>query len=212
MREVIIKIRDDLDGADADETISFAYRGTSYEIDLSSANVEVFDKSMGPFLKAAREVVPVKDTADRSPRPATAQRVAKAALEQRKRIRAWANSSGFTVDERGMISSVVVEAYRVAHPDEKFHPDTVPPRKNLRAATSVTAQELRALSDEDGLISATALLKQQKTRDRHGEELTKAQRTRIREWAKENGLDQAAVGHIKREVKEAYYAAHPEEG
>ena len=56
-REVIIRIRDDLDRSDADETISFSYRGTSYEIDLSAANVEVFDKSIDQFIQAARKVV-----------------------------------------------------------------------------------------------------------------------------------------------------------
>ena len=37
-KTVIVKLTDDIDGGDADETIQFALDGKSYEIDLSSAN------------------------------------------------------------------------------------------------------------------------------------------------------------------------------
>ena len=37
-KTVIVKLTDDLDGGDADETVRFALDGRSYEIDLSSAN------------------------------------------------------------------------------------------------------------------------------------------------------------------------------
>ena len=41
-KTVIVKLTDDLDGGDADETVQFALDGKSYEIDLSSANASKF--------------------------------------------------------------------------------------------------------------------------------------------------------------------------
>ena len=35
---VIVKLTDDIDGGEADETISFALNGENYEIDLSAKN------------------------------------------------------------------------------------------------------------------------------------------------------------------------------
>lgn len=39
----------------------------------------------------------------------------------------------------------------------------------------------------------------------------KAQRDEIRRWAKDNGYEQAGSGYIKRDVMDAYFAAHPQE-
>ena len=37
-KTVIVKLVDDIDGSDADETVQFALDGKSYEVDLSTAN------------------------------------------------------------------------------------------------------------------------------------------------------------------------------
>src|SRR5207244_2029727 len=55
-KTVITQITDDLDGSNGAETISFAYRGTSYEIDLGRKNASAFDKLMKPYVDAARKV------------------------------------------------------------------------------------------------------------------------------------------------------------
>ena len=41
-KTVITQITDDLDGSTGAETISFAYRGTTYEIDLGRRNASAF--------------------------------------------------------------------------------------------------------------------------------------------------------------------------
>ena len=38
MRQTIVSLVDDLDGSDADQTVTFGIDGRSYEIDLSAAN------------------------------------------------------------------------------------------------------------------------------------------------------------------------------
>jgi hypothetical protein len=53
-KTVIVKLTDDLDGADADETVTFALDGRSYEIDLSSANAARLRDAFKPFVEKAR--------------------------------------------------------------------------------------------------------------------------------------------------------------
>jgi hypothetical protein len=41
---------DDIDGSTAAGTVSFAFDGTHYEIDLSKRNAAAFEKAMRPYL------------------------------------------------------------------------------------------------------------------------------------------------------------------
>jgi hypothetical protein len=52
---VIVKLTDDFDGGEADETISFALNGKTYEIDLSSKNAERLRDAFSPFIEKARK-------------------------------------------------------------------------------------------------------------------------------------------------------------
>ena len=54
---------DDLDGGAADETLSFALDGTSYEIDLSRENATALREKLAVFTAAARRT---KTTSRRS--------------------------------------------------------------------------------------------------------------------------------------------------
>ena len=45
---------DDLDGSAADETISFAWRGQAYDIDLNRQHAQEFADALAPYLTAAR--------------------------------------------------------------------------------------------------------------------------------------------------------------
>ncbi|HEY3941328.1 MAG TPA: Lsr2 family protein [Acidimicrobiales bacterium] len=54
-KTVFVKLTDDLDGSEADETVSFGLDGRSYEIDLATANAEKLRKALEPYIaKAAR--------------------------------------------------------------------------------------------------------------------------------------------------------------
>ena len=207
-REVIIRIRDDRDGSDAAETIDFAYRGVSYEIDVSAANTELFDKTMKEWIEAARVVVP---PAREESLPKPTKVVSAATKQQRRDIRTWGVANGFKVPERGLIAGTVIEAFLLANPGVTLLPETAPHFTVRQPAL----EKVSASDAEDGLISASELLSRyhdQTARDRRGERLSKPARTRIREWARANGLEQSQLGHLKREVLEAYFAAHPEQG
>jgi Lsr2 len=81
-RTVVVQLTDDLDGGEADETISFAIDGTSFEIDLNAKNADRLRGALRPFVEAARA------TGGRSRALGSKGRVATAAPTSRSRARA----------------------------------------------------------------------------------------------------------------------------
>ena len=106
--EVVVTFSDDLDGGKAEGSVSFGYQGTSYEIDLSKKNLAAMDKTLAPYIAAARKV-----TAPR--RPTTRARAASSSKVDLAAIREWANANGHTVSDRGRIAADVQAAYHAAH-------------------------------------------------------------------------------------------------
>jgi nucleoid-associated protein Lsr2 len=112
-KTVITQVTDDLDGSTGAETISFAYRGTTYEIDLGRRNANAFDKMMKPYLDAARKVTAARggrrgsSNGHRTSRRSSAGEIAS--------IREWARGQGYSVSDRGRISANVMAAYEKAH-------------------------------------------------------------------------------------------------
>lgn len=51
-----VRLVDDLDGTDAEETIAFGLDGKTYEIDLSTVNAQTLREALAPFVAAARVV------------------------------------------------------------------------------------------------------------------------------------------------------------
>ena len=104
---VVTLITDDLDGSEAEETITFSLEGTSYEIDLSSAHAKELRVTLEPYMKAGR-----KTGSRRSGRRAGS---ATRDRDQIAAIRDWAKTHGLKVSDRGRISAEVQEAYNAAH-------------------------------------------------------------------------------------------------
>jgi hypothetical protein len=96
---------DDIDGSTAAGTVSFAFDGTHYEIDLSKRNAAAFEKAMRPYLDAARRV---RNTRSR----ATSRRAAP--TRDLAAIREWATANGYAVSSRGRIAGEVIDAYEQA--------------------------------------------------------------------------------------------------
>jgi Lsr2 len=53
-KTVIVKLTDDIDGGDADETIQFALDGRSYEVDLSAVNASKLRDALKPYIENGR--------------------------------------------------------------------------------------------------------------------------------------------------------------
>jgi hypothetical protein len=105
-QKVNIVLIDDLDGSEAEETVSFGLDGTSYEIDLNKKNAAALRDALAGYVGNARKV-----SASRRGRRSAATSVGPSARE----IRDWARSNGFKVPDRGRIPAEVREAFDKAH-------------------------------------------------------------------------------------------------
>ena len=106
-QKTIVTLLDDIDGSEATTTLSFAFDGKSYVIDLNDKNAAAFEKAIEPYLSAARRTTPGA--------PSRGRRRADAGGPSANDIRAWAKENGLTVSERGRISQEVRDAYNAAH-------------------------------------------------------------------------------------------------
>jgi hypothetical protein len=104
----ITRLTDVIDGGDADETVTFSFKGTQYEIDLSKKNVDEMVKALQPYTSAARRSGGRRSGAGRSTSSG-------ADRDQLAKIRDWARANGYQVSDRGRISTAVQEAYHAAN-------------------------------------------------------------------------------------------------
>lgn len=104
----ITTLTDDIDGGDADETVTFSFKGTQYEIDLSKKNVDKMVKALQPYTSSARR--------SGGRRSGTGRTTSSGAdRDQLAKIREWARANGHQVSDRGRISTAVQEAYHAAN-------------------------------------------------------------------------------------------------
>lgn len=105
MKQTIVRLVDDLTGADADETVAFAYDGVDYTIDLSAGNAAKLRKTLQPYADAGTRVrTPQRKAATPAATPAG-----------RAEIRSWARRNGHpNLSDRGRIPDEVVEKYIAA--------------------------------------------------------------------------------------------------
>ena len=108
-QKVQVLLIDDVDGAAADETVTFALDGVTYEIDLTAERAAQLRDSLATWVGHARRVGGRSTSAAR---PATRRRRGDSDAQA---IREWAKGQGLEVSERGRISAEVREAYDKAH-------------------------------------------------------------------------------------------------
>ena len=90
-KTVIVRLTDDIDGGDADETVYFSIDGTAYEIDLSTANATRLREAIRPFAEKGRAAGGSGRT--RATRSAGAERTLYSQLQddEKTRLRSWAS-------------------------------------------------------------------------------------------------------------------------
>ncbi len=110
-QKVQVLLVDDVDGSTADETVTFALDGVSYEIDLTSAHATDLRDAFGSWVGHARKVGG-RATGRSAVR---GRRTSSGATGDATAIREWARANGHDVSERGRISAEVRAAYAAAH-------------------------------------------------------------------------------------------------
>ncbi|MEJ5944259.1 Lsr2 family protein [Pseudokineococcus basanitobsidens] len=108
---------DDVEGGEADETVTFALDGVSYEIDLTSERAAQLRDALAPWVGHARKAGGsgrATGTRRASRSSSSASRSSGSGVDTAA-VREWARENGHTVSERGRISGAVLEAYQAAN-------------------------------------------------------------------------------------------------
>lgn len=94
-------------------TVEFVVSGTPYAIDLTEAELDVFNEILAPYVEAAQRLTtrgaPVSRTT------VSSSGSGKRSKEQLTAIREWARKNGHEVNERGRISAAVLDAFDASH-------------------------------------------------------------------------------------------------
>ncbi|CAM5505104.1 MULTISPECIES: histone-like nucleoid-structuring protein Lsr2 [Streptomyces] len=106
-QKVQVLLVDDLDGGEADETVTFALDGKTYEIDLTTANADKLRGLLDPYVKGGRR------TGGRA--AGGRGRTHAGGNQDTAAIRAWAKENGLKVNYRGRVPASVREAYEKAN-------------------------------------------------------------------------------------------------
>ncbi len=108
-QQMILKLTDDMDGTEAEETIAFGLDGAGYEIDLNAKNAAALRKALERYVvRARRATEPARRARSNGRRPAGGGDV------PAKAVREWALEQGLEVSTRGRVSAEIIDQYRAA--------------------------------------------------------------------------------------------------
>ena len=91
------------------ETVSFAFDGTSYEIDVCATHAKDLREKFGKYVERARRVAGGGGGGRRRRSRSGPGR------ERSSEIRAWAKQHGHKVSERGRIPAAIIAEYESSH-------------------------------------------------------------------------------------------------
>jgi hypothetical protein len=92
---------------DGNETVSFSFDGSAYEIDVCSAHAKELNDLFSGYTSHARRV---SSGARRRTKSRTGP-----GRERSSEIRAWARERGEKVSERGRIPASIIQEYEASH-------------------------------------------------------------------------------------------------
>jgi hypothetical protein len=109
-QRTIVQLTDDLDGSEANETVSFSLDGVSYTIDLNDNNAAELREALAPYVAAARR------DGGRTRRGnvthiSSGRRRSSGDVDP-KTVRAWAAENGIAISARGRIPADIVARYQ----------------------------------------------------------------------------------------------------
>ncbi|RYU14493.1 histone-like nucleoid-structuring protein Lsr2 [Nocardioides iriomotensis] len=114
-QRVNVVLVDDLDGSDADETVTFGLDGVDYEIDLNDKHAAALRDALALYVGHGRRTGGRRRRGQGAAQAARANGAAGAGGATPAEIRAWARDNGWEVPERGRVAAEVREAYDAAH-------------------------------------------------------------------------------------------------
>jgi hypothetical protein len=116
-QRTIVQLTDDLDGKPIaegrGETVRFALDRQDYEIDLGEKNAKAMRDAMTKYVSAARRVSGAARSAGRG--RSSSRSTAAARDYDPKAVRAWAESQGIEVSQRGRVPAELVAKFQEAN-------------------------------------------------------------------------------------------------
>ena len=112
-QKVQVRLVDDLNGEEAQETVRFGLDGTTYEIDLTGDNANNLRSTLSEYVDKARKA----GTGGRKSQSGqkTTSTSSGRSKEEIRAIRQWAQDNGRNPSSRGRITQSVIDAYNQAH-------------------------------------------------------------------------------------------------
>lgn len=101
-----VVITDDLDGSENANGYTFAFNGTTYEIDLGDANRDKLIEVLQPFIEVARK------TSSRGGSSARRAPASNRDANEGRAARAWAREQGIAVPARGRVPREILDKFR----------------------------------------------------------------------------------------------------
>lgn len=142
-KEIIVRLKDDMEPDQiAAETIHFALDGSGYTIDLSEKNAAKLRAALQPFIDHARKE-------GRIASPAKKGGVRVASRDDLDAIRAWAQSVGKTVSDRGRVAQSIQDEY-----DEAMSAKSEPAPTATKATRKPTAEKKEDANAQEPAFSA----------------------------------------------------------
>ena len=105
----VVHLVDDVDGGEADETVTFSLDGVDYSIDLSHTNAGSLRKALAEFIGAARRNGRTGKSGGRTAVRPGGDRA------QNQAIREWARRNGHPISERGRIPADLITRFQEAN-------------------------------------------------------------------------------------------------
>ncbi len=159
-KRIVTRLLDDLDGTDADETLTFALDGIAYSIDLNSANGKKVRDFLDPYIQAGTRLGRVGAGAQLQKHRASVESVASIVQvrEENAAIRRWALANGYSVRDRGAIPMSIREAFEKKLPNpattvaqtEKIHTSESEDEPAPAAKKAVPAKKAPAAKKTSG--------------------------------------------------------------
>jgi hypothetical protein len=108
-QRVQVRLVDDLNGEEAQETVRFGFEGAEYEIDLTAENAEKLRSVLSEYVEKGRKASGGKRGQGASKSTSRNKR------EDTQQIRQWAQENGYNPSSRGRINQSIVDAYNEAN-------------------------------------------------------------------------------------------------
>lgn len=125
-QKVIATLIDDLDGGEAEETVTFGLDGVSYDIDLSGQNAEQLRGALAGYVENARRIGGRRKLRVPAASPKSSQGL------DLVQVREWARAHGYDVSDRGRVANHIIEAFKQSLTDQGDNEARTPKRSRAK--------------------------------------------------------------------------------